>query len=244
MARICLTARFVRTAACPPDRAKIDFFDVHRRGFMLEVRQSGGKTFYQRYRDERGRERQFKIGPADAITLEQARRKARQVLAEAILGPDPHARRQQLRSIPTFAALVKEYYLPFARITNGVGERTKQFCGFTSFLRSAHWRSTRSPVAPLARSSGACAIKATRLERPIASSFYCVTSSTWLASGTYQGALIIRQMASASLPKHNESASCQSRRHNACWRLSKQTRTRLPPKRSHCCCSPERAAMK
>ncbi len=125
MPRVSLTARFVRTAACPPDRAKIDFFDVHRRGFMLEVRQSGGKTFYQRYRDERGRERQFKIGPADAITLEQARRKARQVLAEAILGPDPHARRQQLRSIPTFTALVKEYYLPFAR-TNKRSWRTDE----------------------------------------------------------------------------------------------------------------------
>ncbi len=53
---------------------------------MLEVRQSGGKTFYQRYTDERGRERQYKIGPADVITLDQARKKARVVLAQAVLG--------------------------------------------------------------------------------------------------------------------------------------------------------------
>jgi len=31
---------------------------------MLEVRSSGRKTFYQRYTDERGRERRFKIGAA------------------------------------------------------------------------------------------------------------------------------------------------------------------------------------
>ena len=43
---------------------------------MLEVRCSGGKTYYQRYTDERGRERQYKIGPADVLSLDQARRKA------------------------------------------------------------------------------------------------------------------------------------------------------------------------
>ena len=84
---------------------------------MLEVRSSGGKTFYQRYQNERGRKRQFKIGPAGVINLEQARRKARQVLAEAVLGPDPQCRRQELRSIPTFSTLIQEHYLPFAKNT-------------------------------------------------------------------------------------------------------------------------------
>ena len=56
---------------------------------MLEVRASGGKTYYQRYTDERGRERQYKIGPADVLTLRQARRKAMQIKAQAILGDDP-----------------------------------------------------------------------------------------------------------------------------------------------------------
>jgi hypothetical protein len=37
-----------------------DFFDQQRRGLMLEVRSSGRKTFYQRYTDERGRERQLR----------------------------------------------------------------------------------------------------------------------------------------------------------------------------------------
>jgi Arm DNA-binding domain len=61
---------------------KIDFFDIEQRGFMLEVRRSGGKTYYQRYTDERGRERQFKIGPADVLSLSAARRKARTTAAE------------------------------------------------------------------------------------------------------------------------------------------------------------------
>ena len=77
---VTLSAGFVRQAICAPARKKIDYFDVTQRGFLLEVRQSGGKTYYQRYTDERGRERQYKIGPAEVLTLEQARRKARQIV--------------------------------------------------------------------------------------------------------------------------------------------------------------------
>ncbi len=82
---------------------------------MLEVRCSGGKTFYQRYRDAGGRERQFKIGPADVLTVSQARRKARSVLAEAILGSDPQQEREELRSIPTLAEFVRDSYMPYAK---------------------------------------------------------------------------------------------------------------------------------
>jgi hypothetical protein len=81
---------------------------------MLEVRNSGGKTYYQRYRDCRGRERQFKIGPAGALTLRQARRKARQVVAQALLGRDPHQQRQELRTMSTLSEFVRERYMPFA----------------------------------------------------------------------------------------------------------------------------------
>jgi integrase len=94
---------------------KIDFFDGRQRGFMLEVRCSGGKTYYQRYTDERGRERQFKIGPADVLSLAVARRKARAAAAEALIGADPQERRAELRSIPTLAELVRDRYLPHVK---------------------------------------------------------------------------------------------------------------------------------
>jgi Arm DNA-binding domain len=96
-----LTASFVRKVSCSHEVGKVDFFDATLKGFMLEVRASGGKTYYQRYTDERGRERQFKIGPAGVLTLQQARRKAKQIKAEAILGGDPQQARQVRRSIPT-----------------------------------------------------------------------------------------------------------------------------------------------
>ena len=112
MPRVRLSPSFVRSASCPVGRKKIDFFDLEQRGFMLEVRCSGGKTFYQRYTDARGRERQFKIGPAGVLGLLAARRKARSISAEALVGADPQARRAELRTIPTLAELVRDRYLP------------------------------------------------------------------------------------------------------------------------------------
>ena len=108
-----LSPAFVRKANCPANHKKIDYFDTTMRGFMLEVRASGGKTYYQRYTDERGRERQYKIGPADVLTLRQAKRKATQIKAQAILGNDPQNERQERRSIPTLRSFIEDRYLPF-----------------------------------------------------------------------------------------------------------------------------------
>jgi len=110
-----LSVGFVRQATCAAPRKKVDYFDVAQRGFLLEVRQSGGKTYYQRYTDERGRERQYKIGPAEVLTLDQARRKARQIVAEALLGSDPQKKRREMRAVPQLSRFVHERYLPYVR---------------------------------------------------------------------------------------------------------------------------------
>jgi hypothetical protein len=69
-------------------------------------------TYYQRYTDGHGRARQFKIGPADVLTLDQARRKARSVLKQAIIGTDPQEKRGELRTVPTLAEFARGNYLP------------------------------------------------------------------------------------------------------------------------------------
>ena len=112
---VTLSAGFVRQAICASARKKTDYFDVTQRGFLLEVRQSGGKTYYQRYTDDRGRERQYKIGPSEILTLDQARRKARQVVAEALLGADPQQKRREMRAVPQFNTFVQERYLPYVQ---------------------------------------------------------------------------------------------------------------------------------
>lgn len=115
MSRVELSVAFVRAASCPAEVKKVDFFDLRQRGFMLEVRRSGGKTYYQRYTDDRGRERQYKIGPADVLPLSAARRTALKVQAQALVGDDPQNRRIELRAIPTLAELVRDRYLPHVK---------------------------------------------------------------------------------------------------------------------------------
>ena len=115
MPRVHLSPGFVRSASCPDGVKKVDFFDCEQRGFMLEVRCSGGKTYYQRYTDDRGRERQYKIGPADVLALSAARRQGRAIVAQALVGADPQERRAELRAIPTLAELVRDRYLPHVK---------------------------------------------------------------------------------------------------------------------------------
>src|ERR1700683_5145558 len=115
MPKVVLTSSLARGSVCPPGTRRVDFFDSTFPGFFLEVRPSGGKTFYQRYRDERGRERQFKIGSARVLTGSQARSKAKALLARAILGNDPQQERKELRTIPTLSEFVRDSYLPFVK---------------------------------------------------------------------------------------------------------------------------------
>ena len=115
MPRVKLTQDLVATASCPPSLSRQDLFDLELPGFCLEVRVSGGKTFYVRYRSRTGQQRQYRLGSASVLDLATARREARRLLAEASLGGDPVADKRNDRQIRTFRAFIEESYLPYAR---------------------------------------------------------------------------------------------------------------------------------
>ena len=50
MPKATLSAQFVSTATCLSGK-KTDYYDTAIKGFVLEVRQTGGSTYYIRYRD-------------------------------------------------------------------------------------------------------------------------------------------------------------------------------------------------
>ena len=108
-------SRVVREIVCPSHLAKVDVFDEVQRGFLLEIRKSGGKTFYQRYTNARGQTRQIKIGAAEILNVSVARRRGREIVAQALVGTDPHEERVKLRSIPTLQQVVREQYLPHVK---------------------------------------------------------------------------------------------------------------------------------
>lgn len=107
-----LSAQFVREAVCPPGKSKVDYYDNALKGFILEARPSGGKTFYLRYHDSHGKLRQCKIGDAAAVSYDKARQKAMRLRSEVELGGNPLEQRQALRAVPTLAEFIRDTYVP------------------------------------------------------------------------------------------------------------------------------------
>lgn len=96
---------FVSTAQCIPGRNKTDWYDSTIKGFVLECRQNGGKTYYLRYQDAFGKQRQHKIGCYEDITFAQAKKAAQHLRSEVTLGGDPAAKKAQAKAIPLYREL-------------------------------------------------------------------------------------------------------------------------------------------
>ncbi len=116
MPKADLSAAFVRHVTAPK-KGKIDYFSNDITGFVLEVRSSGGKTYYLRYRDVYGKQCQHKIGDAKSITFDKARTVAEKLRSRVVLGESPREERKVKRSIPTIAELFADTYLPHLALT-------------------------------------------------------------------------------------------------------------------------------
>lgn len=110
---VTLNEEFVGSASCPADRNKVDFYDDQVTGFILEVRRTGGKTYHLKYRDDRGDQKQLKIGNTKDISFAKARAKAQQMRSRVVLGEDITGTRKRRRQIPKVSAVYQDVYLPF-----------------------------------------------------------------------------------------------------------------------------------
>ena len=109
MPKAKLDNTFCLLATCPPRKAKETFYDTITTGFVLEVRASGGKTYYMRYQDAHDRQRQHKIGVFGDITFDRARKAAKRLRSEVTLGGNPAAAKEELRAVPTYAELAAQH---------------------------------------------------------------------------------------------------------------------------------------
>ena len=89
MPTIALTNAFVKTAICLDGKGKTEYTDLDCKGLFLEVRKSGGATYYLRYTNDRGRQRQYRVGDSSAISLAQARQKSQLIKGQIAMGEDP-----------------------------------------------------------------------------------------------------------------------------------------------------------
>ncbi len=106
-----LSAQFVSIAQCLPGRNKTDYYDTAIVGFILTVTSSGSKVYSLRFRDQHGKQRQFKIGDASSISFDKARVLAQRTRSRVVLGDNPALERNTKRQIPTIAEFVRDVYL-------------------------------------------------------------------------------------------------------------------------------------
>ena len=115
MATIKLTQSLVSQTQCPDGRGKVELSDTTSKGLFLEIRKTGGKTFYLRYTNKRGRQLQYRIGDAKVISLAQARKVAMEHKGQIQMGIDPTESRKADRLVPTFAQFITDQYLPHVK---------------------------------------------------------------------------------------------------------------------------------
>ena len=114
MPKAKLDYAFVSTAECEPGKTKTDWYDETVTGFVLECRRSGGRTYYLRYQDQGGRQKQFKIGRFEDVKFADAKKKAIQLRSEVVMGGDPGAKKALAKAIPLYRELAA-MHLDFAK---------------------------------------------------------------------------------------------------------------------------------
>ena len=109
MPKHTLTSAFCAAAACDPWKRKTDYYDKTITGFVLEVRSSGGRSYYLRYQDPHGKQKQHRIAGYGDITFAQAKARAQTLRSEIVLGGDPAVRKAKRKAVPLYAELARQH---------------------------------------------------------------------------------------------------------------------------------------
>ena len=105
-----LTKATLAKLELPTGRAESTYYDSGLRGFGLRVRAGGKRAWVAVYRLG-SKDRRVTIGDSAVVSPEEARAKAREILAKADLGEDVHARRkeEQGRADVTLGRMIETY---------------------------------------------------------------------------------------------------------------------------------------
>jgi integrase len=117
MPKIQMTNHNLLTMSCPEKKRKETYYDTKTSGLCLEIRCSGGKTWFLRYSDERGKTRYTKLANFCDINLKAVRELCDKTRSDIALGRNPKEEKQIKKKIPTFATFATEYYIPYVKVS-------------------------------------------------------------------------------------------------------------------------------
>lgn len=107
-ARVRLTKKVIKHLELPTEGHKYAW-DSEVPGLAAAATPTGCRTFYLDYTTATGRRRRPSIGRCDVLSVEEARAKARRMLAAVANGEDPSADKAALRRAPTVDQLASRY---------------------------------------------------------------------------------------------------------------------------------------
>ena len=102
-----ITKRFVE--GIEPAASDVFAWDDDLRGFGLRLKPSGIRSYIVQYRNAHGRSKRMTIGEHGRLTAEEARKRARLILAEVETGGDPAEARNAARKAPTVTEFAERY---------------------------------------------------------------------------------------------------------------------------------------
>ncbi|MDD4616579.1 MAG: site-specific integrase [Alphaproteobacteria bacterium] len=123
--RFNLSRRFITSAMGNFDGKDVTFWDDSLRGFGLRVQSKEIASWIIMYYNPEGRFRKYTLGKADTLTPEEARKLAREKLADVAKGNDPAAEKTAVRKAITVSELC-DWYLEAAKTLPGRGGRLKK----------------------------------------------------------------------------------------------------------------------
>ena len=110
MPKLRLTTDFIKRLKPPTDKQKEQYFDSDLTGLMLEVKNTGSKIYYYRYREDNS-QKMVRIGTTTDTTLQEAKVKYFE-LKENQDNPQPPPQPKEKTPI-TFQEFYDTYYLPY-----------------------------------------------------------------------------------------------------------------------------------
>ncbi len=112
MPKVKFTTEFLKKVKAPMDKAKVQYFDSELTGFMLEVKNTGTKTYYYRYRVNTS-QKMIRIGTTTELNFQQAKEKYLE-LKENQTNPQEHSPQKE-KPLITFLEFYNSYYLPYIK---------------------------------------------------------------------------------------------------------------------------------